>query len=89
MTFYATTFIFVLFSVLRFVLPSTGEIHQADIPKDIAHIFVGWLLCGSVLCSGPDSRGIKVLGVHVSWWRIELVTITILECIAFYISSHR
>lgn len=59
----------ILFGLLRFILPSSGQINQEDIFKDLAHIYVG-VLFG--------------LGYQEKFYRYLAYFITILEIIAFF-----
>jgi hypothetical protein len=52
----------VVFAILRFVLPSSGEIHSDDIFKDLAHLWVGFLLASALFRGG--SLESKIL----DWW---------------------
>jgi len=58
----------VCFGFLRFILPSTGQIHNDDIFKDMAHVFVGGLLG---------------VGFTNKYYRFLGISLTLLEVVAF------
>jgi hypothetical protein len=62
-----------VFGVLRFVLPVEGRIEQADIFKDLAHVFVGF-----AFGYAGYARNRKEL------WSIA-IGLTILEVVAFVV----
>jgi uncharacterized membrane protein YedE/YeeE len=67
--FYITIILTFIFAILRFSLPSTGQIHHEDIFKDLAHIFTGFLFG---------------LGFKYNYGYILGIIITIIEVIAFF-----
>ncbi len=60
----------VVFGFLRFILPSTGQVHKEDIFKDFAHIFVGGLFGAAFVTNSA----------FYWYWSIGL---SLLELIAF------
>lgn len=65
----------IAFACLRIILPATGEIHQEDIFKDLAHIWVGVLL----------GVAITLKKEWLPW--ILLASITVVEILCFIASK--
>lgn len=63
-------FVAAVFGILRFLLPVAGKVNRADIYKDLAHIFVGFLL----------GYG---FADHAGWWLAG--ALTVLEVVAFIV----
>jgi hypothetical protein len=60
----------IVFGVLRFTLPVTGEINKKDIFKNLAHVFVGMLIGLAIGAQSWDYGTLAIL-------------ITVLEVVAF------
>ena len=68
--FWIFTAITIVFGVLRFTLPVTGEINKKDIFKDLAHVFVGTIIGLAIGAQSWDYGTLAIL-------------ITVLEIVAF------
>lgn len=69
-----TILITIIFGILRFILPVSGEINKKDIFKDMAHIWVG-ILFG------------LAYGGQTSWW--VPIGLTALEVVAFIVRKKK
>lgn len=69
---YFLVFATIVFGILRFVLPASGEINQADIYKDCAHLFVGGLF------------GAYFASKRLPYLLLALA-LTVLEVVAFFV----
>lgn len=69
---YFWVFVTIVFGVLRFVLPVSGELNQADIYKDCAHIFIGGLF-GAYFASKRNP------------YLLLALALTALEVVAFFV----
>lgn len=81
---YVIFLITVAIGVARFIVPVSGELNTADIYKDLAHLWVGFLF-------GWFAANLKIWNtsrIDVPWsGRILLMAIglTVLEVIAFFV----
>lgn len=64
-------FLTVAFSILRFLIPDSGQVASEDVFKDLAHIWVGFLV-GMAYCNREIC------------WRILPAAIIIVEIVAFF-----
>ena len=68
-----------LFGVLRFIVPVSGVLNQADVFKDFAHIALGLTLGLAIaFTTTPATKAVKI-----AWWLIPSA-LTVLEVVAFF-----
>jgi hypothetical protein len=88
-----------VFALLRFALPSTGEIHGDDVFKDLAHLWVGGLFGAALaltLTPPPEidypanARASAIREARRSFWITLLWSLTfamtVLEAVAFFLT---
>lgn len=72
---FALLFVAAIFGVLRFIVPVEGRIEQADVFKDLAHIFVGFAFGYAAYARN-----------RWELWAIP-AALTVLEVVAFFVRS--
>lgn len=75
------------FAVLRFIVPVTGGVNQADVFKDLAHIWVGGLFGMAIIQTKFDripNDSYEAYPSSVILWCFA-IGITIVEVVAFFV----
>ena len=76
---FVLTLLAIGFGVARFLVPVTGELNQADVFKDVAHVFVGILFGYAGAASTVFNNKIRIYA-----WGLAL-GLTTLEVVAFFL----
>lgn len=71
----------ILFGIARFVVPVSGQINQADIFKDMAHLWIGFVFGNAIGTKTNDSQVLTTRQVAL----IVGLALTVLEVVAFFV----